>query len=318
MSLSSYFSPRVLRLRRALEAGAIERDLGCTRCGYNLRGLTYGRACPECGETIRLDDAGDALTEGGAEERSRKLLALRLALGAIAALALLRVGYFVLGIVFLPPILQRGYTIACALNAIAWVVATWMIATPAIAERRRWARLAVGVARWGSLAWLPVYALLLIRDFSPAAALATHDLLRGGAILLRLPAGAAAVAFIALLRVLAEDSDLDDAARRLNSAAWLVAFPTVILVLLPRSITWIAAILVFLVLVAWTWAMIVLLLALVQMESHVRWSSRIAAEAHDREGRIAERRREFDRAVRGRIRSLPASGGDVGLDEAER
>ena len=50
--MSSFFSQRYLRFRKAAEGGPIEADLPCRTCGYNLRGLNYGRNCPECGNAI--------------------------------------------------------------------------------------------------------------------------------------------------------------------------------------------------------------------------------------------------------------------------
>ena len=41
--------------------GAIAADLACSGCGYNLRGLTLDRRCPECGTTIARSAFGTDL-----------------------------------------------------------------------------------------------------------------------------------------------------------------------------------------------------------------------------------------------------------------
>lgn len=41
--------------------GPIDHDLPCRHCGYNLRGLTTDRACPECGTAVGRSLLGDQL-----------------------------------------------------------------------------------------------------------------------------------------------------------------------------------------------------------------------------------------------------------------
>jgi hypothetical protein len=41
--------------------GAIAVDLACSACGYNLRGLTLDRRCPECGTAIARSAFGNEL-----------------------------------------------------------------------------------------------------------------------------------------------------------------------------------------------------------------------------------------------------------------
>ena len=42
-------------------AGPIAEDLPCRHCGYNLRGMTEDRACPECGTAVGRSLLGDQL-----------------------------------------------------------------------------------------------------------------------------------------------------------------------------------------------------------------------------------------------------------------
>ena len=44
-----------LRDRWPASRGAIDTDLSCVICGYNLRGLTEDLACPECGTPIQFE-----------------------------------------------------------------------------------------------------------------------------------------------------------------------------------------------------------------------------------------------------------------------
>lgn len=41
--------------------GVIDHDLPCRHCGYNLRGMTEDRACPECGTAVGRSLLGDQL-----------------------------------------------------------------------------------------------------------------------------------------------------------------------------------------------------------------------------------------------------------------
>ena len=64
--MSSFLSPKFLKYRRMARRGKIDRDLPCPRCGYNLRGLNYGRNCPECGAATEPERAlDDLLLSGG-------------------------------------------------------------------------------------------------------------------------------------------------------------------------------------------------------------------------------------------------------------
>src|SRR3954471_9644603 len=42
----------------------VTSDLNCRRCGYNLRGLTYGGRCPECNVPVAMSAQSDALRYG--------------------------------------------------------------------------------------------------------------------------------------------------------------------------------------------------------------------------------------------------------------
>ena len=50
--MSGFLSSKYLKYQQALFRERIEEDLHCVKCGYNVRGLTYGRACPECSAPI--------------------------------------------------------------------------------------------------------------------------------------------------------------------------------------------------------------------------------------------------------------------------
>ena len=52
--MGQFFSNKYLKYRSAMQGAPIEGDKLCDQCGYNVRGLRYGGACPECGTPIVL------------------------------------------------------------------------------------------------------------------------------------------------------------------------------------------------------------------------------------------------------------------------
>ncbi len=52
--MGQFFSNKYLKFRSAMQGGLIDVDKQCDQCGYILRGLRYGGACPECGTPIVL------------------------------------------------------------------------------------------------------------------------------------------------------------------------------------------------------------------------------------------------------------------------
>lgn len=52
--MGQFLSNKYLKFRSAMQGGLIDVDKQCDQCGYILRGLRYGGACPECGTPIVL------------------------------------------------------------------------------------------------------------------------------------------------------------------------------------------------------------------------------------------------------------------------
>ncbi|MCH8259861.1 MAG: hypothetical protein IIC46_06615 [Planctomycetes bacterium] len=52
--MGQFLSNKYLKFRSAMQGGLIDVDKKCDQCGYILRGLRYGGACPECGTSIVL------------------------------------------------------------------------------------------------------------------------------------------------------------------------------------------------------------------------------------------------------------------------
>ncbi len=74
------------------QRGAIDHDLSCMSCGYNLRGLVPKGACPECGTDIARSTQGDLLNFAdrnwvGSVYRGTYLLTLADALLVVCILA---------------------------------------------------------------------------------------------------------------------------------------------------------------------------------------------------------------------------------------
>ena len=57
--MGQFLSNKYLKYRAAMKGGPVSGDLPCDQCSYNLRGLRFGGACPECGTPITLRGDGD-------------------------------------------------------------------------------------------------------------------------------------------------------------------------------------------------------------------------------------------------------------------
>jgi len=57
--MGQFLSNKYLKYRNAMTGGPVSGDLLCDQCSYNLRGLRFGGACPECGTPITLRKEGD-------------------------------------------------------------------------------------------------------------------------------------------------------------------------------------------------------------------------------------------------------------------
>lgn len=118
--------------RKPVDRTVIQQDRACGKCGYNLRGLKTGGACPECGTTIKGTTtdplAGWVITDAGAEYLSQ----LKFASMLIAACGLpLQLGV-VWTLVEAPwPFgltLWPGLTAAAA--AAGWNLGVWILTQP--------------------------------------------------------------------------------------------------------------------------------------------------------------------------------------------
>ncbi len=133
-------------------------DRPCAHCGYNLRGLTPGGVCPECGQPIRI--AGPARLSGGTLTDAPMPYLRRIAWGGVligmaagvvstAALA----GAFIARVTGPGPVLG-----ALFVSTGAWVLGVWVVTCerpptdPPAPPDRRLTRLTIA-ARLTQLGW---------------------------------------------------------------------------------------------------------------------------------------------------------------------
>jgi uncharacterized membrane protein len=322
--MSRFLSPKFLKYRQAAEHGPIDHDLPCPRCGYNLRGLNYGRNCPECGSPIELTHtASDALLSGDEAQRAQWKTGLGLGVISLSVILAARLLCFVASTALTGPELARAYLIAAAAGWTGWALAAWLLTPPALDDtwpKLRRMRLA---GRWLALLWLPAYACLIVWLALPGAG-------RGHALFLlsvagRAAAGVGMLLLVYLLLRIAEAAELEGPVRRLNLALWFLPIATVFVLVIPVQIAWSSlilfgplAFLFIVILLFWVWALLMVLWSLYSMYQHVRWTQIHAGQAVGRPMRIERKRREFDKETEATIRPVPESKGEVTLEEERK
>lgn len=313
-----------------------DRDAPCPSCGYNLRGLPLGNACPECGaqpgaadgsfpelsiNAPRLHRLVDLMTTSGLEERQRWRTGLTLAALCLVAVVGARLYYFAAGFTMpWPP--ERQYLVGGAAISVVWAWAIWMILPGRIGEvwpRLRVLRQAILITQ---LLWIPAYALWLLRAFNVAGATGAAgagggaNLLIAGHLMLRAIAGIGFIGLGQLLVFICEEAELQLAAKRFNTASWLIAFPTLLGQLFVGSMPWIALALNFLVLLWWAWMLGLFVLGFIEMRHHVIWAQRHRVEAAGRAQRVAAKKKAFEQQVARQVRAVPRhDDGDQPLSE---
>lgn len=304
--MSSFLSNKFLQRREALRRSrTIDHDWHCPTCGYNLRGLTLGRNCPECGQSItKIGMPGDPLCPGEPHKRTHVWLGLTLLAGVLVAVSLLRVWLFI-ALVFLGwPGAERAYLILGAGLALTWIVGVFLL-TPRAMESAYpqlwWLRRA---ARWSQLLWLPGYVLWIMAVLGPLSGTAGADVLQGWSVLFRGLAGVGALFVAAWLMQLAVDAELEDAARWMNLSIWMLPIPSLLLANLPAQMQWIFLVLIGMVLLTWCWFVLLWGRAVWVMQRHVGWAMRHAVQAHGRDARINEMRTHLQQEAESQVRPL--------------
>jgi hypothetical protein len=307
--MSGFFSSRFLKYRRPEYRAKIDRDLPCPGCGYNLRGLNYGRNCPECGLVIEPGDAPrDPLLAAGAAGRSALRVGFAVAFGCLVAAVAARFVLLVVGVVGISPRIAATYLATGLVLSGAWTIAAWLI-TPRPLDRRQPTMRALRlVIRTTQPLWMVGYVCWLL------AVLNSDDQLAAWARAIRFVAGVGAIVLAAMLCRVAAEAGREDAARRLNAAAWLLPITTLLPQLFPRDIPWFGLVPLVLLLLLWAWVMMLFALGVLELQRHVSWAGALAARGQTRSQRVAETRAAVDRTLEESIRPLPASPPDVPLD----
>lgn len=306
-ALSSFFSNKYLKYRGLLgkHAPAIATDVFCAGCGYNLRGLTPGRNCPECGRQIPVDftQATDPLLSGDAGQKALVLWGLSLVALAAAASVASRLLFSVLWSmhVWLP--LWTYLALSTAISA-TWTVGV-TLATP-----RRLDPLLLGgailrlLARCSQWVWLPatVCALLAETKFSLTP---QGDRLASWALGLSIVGWLGGLAFAFVLVQVAEALEIEDASRRIGMAIWTVPALTAVLMIMPLQANFLLLGMMGPLVLAWGWYFVGFARGVWEIRQHVAWGIRAGSEGGDREARIARTKAEIEREVAQQVRPLP-------------
>jgi hypothetical protein len=305
--MSSFLSNKFLKYRAMLTGRpiAIARDLACSKCGYNLRGLGEGKDCPECGQQIsRSMSWQDLVLTGTADQRRPLQIGLAIVCVCLIGIPLAHLGFAI------ALCLMRGaqpiapYLETAAAISIVWAIGVWLTTPPRLNFPSRFMRWARPTARWTQMLWCGSFVLWLLAETRLAFTPTAGNLIFWGFVLLVITA-LGALAFGIWMLGLAEDAAMDDAAARMNVALWTVPILSVLLLVIPMDLPFFALPLVLLIALPWAWYLVQFALGVREMERLVAWSIRRSLDVHDRHARMARTRHELDQEAQSQIRPLP-------------
>ena len=310
--MSAFFSRKYQRLVSAQTR--VEGDLFCSKCGYNARGLVYGRACPECGHPIELPVAGEGdsvLTRAPTHVRDRMLLGARLAIAGLVLGGLIKV----VMLAALGAIPSMAGFAATVVAAGLFGLGAFLLMQPEIDHTDPAMRPLRVVARWGQLLWGPGLLCAWLR-IGPWQGTGQADLLFLPDLLCRTIAGVAALAAAVVLLRIAEAATLERAERRFNAFVWIMPLLAILMAFIvpSGSMPWIMLFIVGVPTLAWLVLMLIFAQGLWDIQTALAWSRRSYASSLGREQRLAETRADIDADVEARIRPVDPSKGDVPIE----
>lgn len=325
--MSGFFSPKFLKYRNLGRMDPIEGDLACANCGYNLRGLNYGRNCPECGTAILPEGAAadamsrvaaasqrrgalqDVLLSGGPAQRRRWRIGLGAAFVCVVVAVVARLLLFFVGFTGISGNVAFAYVTIGLVTSVVWVIAAWMVTPRSLDRGRPSVAVLRSFARLTQLLWPLGYVLWLIALGSTSR----DPYVAQRAV--RFIAGLGAVVLAFLLSGAAGQAERDNAERRLNAAGWLLPIVSLIPQAFPANIAWFTLVLLAMFLGLWAWVMTLLALGLLELQRHVAWAETHAADLRTRPDRIAQTRAEADRRLEEQIRPLGPDLPEVPFEE---
>ncbi len=323
--MSGFLSPKYLKYQRASRTREITHDHYCRCCGYNVRGLNYGRDCPECGEQIEVPDAsggpggagssaGGPLLRSSEAQRRHWRWGLALAVVVLITVVAARLALFI-DLVFVGRSgIAAPYLIIGFVASVTWIVAVWLVTPADVGRPEHWRRSLRGLVRQSQFLWLAGYAAWALA-LGPMAGTGGEAAAHVVSLACRGFAGAGALGLAVLLQPVAKSAELDDAARRLNVAVWLLPVPSILLALVPGIVAWFTlTLIVMLMLLPWGWLMLVYIRGLLEMHRCVSWWLGHSAVSHTRTQRITQARAAADEQLGASVRPLPPQEPDLPLE----
>jgi hypothetical protein len=306
--MSGFLSSRFLKYRRPEYQRQVERDLPCPGCSYNLRGLNYGRNCPECGLAIEPGNAvGDVLVAASWSGRGAVRLGLTAAFGCLVAAVAARFVLFVGGFTGISPGLAKAYLTTGLVLSVAWTIAAWMITPRRLDGGRSGMRALRLVVRSTQPLWVVGYLCWFV------AIIDGDDQLAAWGRAFRFMAGVGAIVLAVVLCRVAGNAGREYAARRLNAAAWILPITTLLPQLFRGDLAWFELIPLGLLLLLWAWVMMLYALGVLDLQRHVSWAPTHAARARTRSERVGRKQAAAERKLEASIRPLPPTPPEIPL-----
>jgi hypothetical protein len=292
--MSKFLTDKYEKHMAALRGQPIEQDRQCEYCGYNLRGLRYGRACPECGTPIRY-------------RRDPHLAFHEMPLPLIKGFRL-SCWMAILAIGGIPAVLITGSGIAGSSIGLAlltvivglWLTAVWRLTQPldlpqAIAHGFSPRSRLRNAARWLQFGW--VLALGSVVANQAQAALAFPTTLFGSLTIVGVLIGVAAIGALALfLARFAAWVRNEFAARAFTAAVWGMLLLGPLVLLLPVIRVTFGPLVILIVPLVTVVIVLLLLVSvaafpvgLYSLSRSVDWSVIHAVDRTDRDRRLHER-----------------------------